>query len=87
MRPITLTRRPMTTITLAPDEILALTGCRRTADQLRALHAAGFVRARIGRTGAVILERAHYDAVAAGQFAVPPAARHTGEPTLRPVRP
>lgn len=54
-------------ITLSPDELRALTGYKRPTDQLRELHNLGFFRARRGRvTGAVILERAHVDAVAAG---------------------
>jgi hypothetical protein len=45
-------------------------GYRRAADQLKALHARGFVRAYIPRVGKkrVILERAHHDAVVRGQF-------------------
>ncbi len=54
------------TITLSPEEIEALTGYRLAARQLDMLHRAGFYRARLGPTGSVILERAHYDAVCAG---------------------
>jgi hypothetical protein len=59
-------------ITLTAAEIERLTGgYKRPADQLRELHRQGFYRARRGRvTGEVILERAHVDAVAAGQVPV-----------------
>lgn len=45
-------------------------GYRRAADQLKALHARGFVRAYIPTVGKkrVLLERAHHDAVVRGQF-------------------
>lgn len=52
-------------LTLSRSELAELTGYRRAADQLRELHAQGFFRARV-RGGAVILERAHYDAVCVG---------------------
>lgn len=55
------------TITLTPPELVALTGYRRAGEQLDELQRLGFVRARRGPTGAVILERAHYEAVCAGQ--------------------
>lgn len=53
--------------------------------QLRELHRQGFWRARLGRNGKVILERAHYEAVCAG--ALPPSqqVRHTSQPQLEPV--
>lgn len=67
-------------VTLSPDELRALTGYKRPADQLRELLRMGFYRARRGRvTGEVILERAHVDAVAAGAMAA-----QTGEPRNRP---
>lgn len=53
--------------TLPAAEIQRLTGYKRPADQLRELHRQGFYRARRAKvTGEVILERPHYDAVAAG---------------------
>ncbi|PZQ77765.1 MAG: hypothetical protein DI563_02465 [Variovorax paradoxus] len=56
----------MTSLLLSSDELHALTGYRMAARQLKALHQAGFHRARKGPTGAVILERAHYEAICAG---------------------
>jgi hypothetical protein len=51
------------------------------AAQLRELHRQGFARARRDRLGRVILERAHYDAVAA-QRTVAPAAPQLRIPRL-----
>ena len=61
-------------LTLTPDELHEITGYRQPAAQLRALHAQGFTRARRDRLGRVVLERAHYDAVAAQRSS-------TSEPT------
>jgi hypothetical protein len=59
----------------------------RPADQLKALHARGFVRAfRRNGAGPVILERAHYDAVVRGQFGQQPPANDSG-PTGGPLPP
>jgi hypothetical protein len=64
-------------ITLSEEELLQITGYKRAADQLPELHRQGFFRARRSTTtGDVILERAHYDAVCAGQVA-------QKEPTVR----
>jgi len=63
-------------LTLTEAELFALTHYKRRADQLRELHRQGFHRARIGRDGSLILERAHYDAVASGR----------GEPAAPRVR-
>jgi hypothetical protein len=73
-------------VTLSAEEIERLTGgYKRPADQLRELHRQGFYRARRGRvTGEVILERAHVEAVAAGNAAVPLGAARN-QPRLRPV--
>ena len=80
----------MNDLLLQPAELVALTGYRRPADQLQELHRNGFIRARRCRvTGAVILERAHYLAVCAGQQAAqrpkvrPP--KITQRPLLRAV--
>lgn len=56
-------------VTLSPAEVEAASGgYKRPAEQLRELHRRGFYRAyRSKVTGQVILERPHYDAVAAGQ--------------------
>lgn len=65
---------------LSAAEVEALTGYLRPCDQLRDLQRQGFHRARRNRLGAVVLERAHYDAVCAGRQA--PA----GQDALPPVR-
>lgn len=57
----------MTSITLSEAEIQAITGYVQPASQLAELLRRGFDRARrSSRTGMVIVERAHYDAVCAG---------------------
>lgn len=54
-------------LTLTPDELQALTGYKQPAAQLAELHRQGYWRARRAPiTGRVILERAHYEAVARG---------------------
>ena len=59
-------------VILTADELVALTTYTQPARQLRELHRQGFSRARIGRTGAVILERVHYLAVIKGNAVEPP---------------
>lgn len=61
-----LTAATVAPLLLTPDELARLTGYRRAAEQLEELHRQGFARARRDRLGNVILERAHYDAVARG---------------------
>jgi hypothetical protein len=57
----------MSSITLSEAEIEAITGYVQPAAQLAELLRRGFDRARrSSRTGMVIVERAHYDAVCAG---------------------
>lgn len=68
----------MDNITLTEEELVALTGYKVAAKQLRELQRAGFTRARIGSTGRVVLERDHYRAVCAGQA-------QTERPRVRPV--
>lgn len=70
-------------IVLSDAELVRITGYKRPAEQLAELHRQGFHRARRSpRTGGVILERAHYDAVCAGQaLTIGPAP-----PRLRPPR-
>lgn len=72
-------------ITLSEEEILQITGYKVAAYQLPELHRQGFFRARRSNTtGDVILERAHYDAVCAGQMAKKePTVR---EPVVRKLR-
>jgi hypothetical protein len=69
----------MFTVRLSDAELVELTEYEQPTKQLQELHRQGFYRARIGRTGRVILERAHYDAVARGEVA-PPVQR---QPRLR----
>jgi len=80
----------MSDITLSAAELARITGYKQPAKQLAELHRLGFWRARRSRmTGEVILERAHYDAVAAGQDPSPSAAGHRPQlrtPQLRAVR-
>jgi hypothetical protein len=54
-------------LTLTPEELRELTGYEQPAKQLAELHRRGFSRAWRNRHGEVVLERAHYDAVARGQ--------------------
>ncbi|MFD0669679.1 DUF4224 domain-containing protein [Ramlibacter sp. MAHUQ-53] len=53
-------------IILSSDEIHALTGYKVASKQLQALQKMGFYRARVSPIGNVVLEREHYQAVAAG---------------------
>lgn len=66
-------------IILSEGEIVKLTGYKVAAKQLAELHRAGFVRARIGAAGRVVLEREHYRAVCSGKSAQPE------RPRLRPT--
>lgn len=71
-------------LTLTEDELLAITGYSQPARQLRALHAHGFTRARLSpRTGRVVLERAHYHAVAEGRAAATSGAPARPRPRVR----
>ncbi len=65
-------------VRLTDAEVAALTEYEQPSKQLQELHRQGFYRARIGRHGRVVLERAHYEAVCRGQATPPP--RH---PRLR----
>jgi len=81
LEPLAQAERPG--LHLSEDEVReASGGYRRPADQLRALHERGFVRAYIPTVGRkrVILERAHHDAVVRGQFGqAEPAQQHLQE--------
>ena len=71
---------------LSVAEIVELTGgLRQPRSQIKALHEAGFWRARLVR-GEAILERAHYEAVCSG--ALPPVAPVTSaeRPMLKSER-
>ncbi len=75
-------------ITLSGDEIEAITGYKRPADQLPELRRQGFHRARRSTTtGEIILERAHYDAICAvgTQMGKGPQVRNPFTPKLRAV--
>src|SRR5690242_9958327 len=55
---------------LTPDEIREIAGgYEQPRRQLQELRRQGFWRARLSRSNAVILERAHYEAVCAGAAA------------------
>lgn len=75
-----ITRPAPEPIILTQDELIELTGYKMAARQLVELHLAGFHRARIGPAGRIILERAHYQAVCAGQI-------QREKPKLRPYNP
>lgn len=75
----------MPDILLSPEELVALTGYQRAADQVPELQRQGFTRARRSpTTGQTILERAHYEAVCAGQKAQ--ARPKVRPPSLKLVR-
>lgn len=70
---------------LAEEEIQAITGYKQAKHQIPELHRQGFFRARQSRsTGAVILERAHYEAVCSGRIAANES--RVKEPTVRRLR-
>jgi hypothetical protein len=71
-------------LVLSEDELFSLTGYRRPSEQLAELHRQGFSRARRNRFGRLVLERAHYDAVCAGQKP-DPARPKVKPPMLRPT--
>lgn len=68
---------------LSADEIRELTGYRQPHAQLESLRKQGFHRARRNALGDVVLERAHYQAVCAGQDGARP---QDDEPLLRSQR-
>lgn len=68
---------------LTPAEVQALTGYRKPGAQLAELHRQGYWRARRAPiTGRIILERAHYEAVARGDD-TPPTSASGRAPQLR----
>lgn len=75
-----ITQPVLEPIILTQGELFELTSYKMAARQLVELHRAGFQRARIGPAGRVILERAHYQAVCAGQI-------QREKPKLRPFNP
>jgi hypothetical protein len=72
---------------LSPAEIQSLTGgYQRPKDQLAELRKQGFVRARIGMNGRVVLESAHYEAVCGGRFGLADPSAKGPRPTPMPFR-
>jgi len=73
----------MSDLVLTPEEVRKLSGGYvQPASQLRALLKLGYFRARRSPvSGAVIVERAHYEAVASGS--TKPDARQQRQPALR----
>jgi Domain of unknown function (DUF4224) len=71
------------TITLSADEVENLTGYRVATKQLQVLHRRGFHRAFINRTGAVVLERTHYEAVTKGEAQNTATAKRVTYPFLK----
>ena len=72
-----------TAIVLSEDELRTITRYSQPSRQLDELLRQGFHRARKGRFGSVLLERAHYEAVCAGRVAVD--APRVKPPMLRRV--
>lgn len=70
-------------VLLNDDEIAAITRYRQPSKQLAELHRQGFYRARMGRVGGVVLERAHFEAVCAGRVVSPGGGARL--PKLRPA--
>jgi hypothetical protein len=77
----------MSSVVLSDDEVIAASGgYTRAADQLKVLHGRGFHRAYVSpKTGKVVLERPHYDAVASGTAAANQAPTARKRPKLREV--
>lgn len=79
----------MADLLLTTEEVHALTGYKRPAQQLAELHRLGYWRARRAPiTGRIVLERAHYEAVCAGADLVPGVKarrRPDPEPQLSPA--
>lgn len=75
-------------LTLSHEEIVRITGgLTQPRRQLTELRKHGFWRARLGRDGKVVLERAHYEAVCAG--ALPPGEKKDDtrpRPQLQSIR-
>ena len=70
---------------LSETEVQSLTGYKRAKDQIPELQRQGFFRARQSKaTGAVILERAHYEAVCTGRMAANES--RAKEPMVRRLR-
>ena len=68
---------------LSPEELRLLTGYQQQARQLSELHRQGYWRARRSVLGAVILERAHYEAVCRGERQPSAQPHAAGRPKLQ----
>lgn len=68
---------PAPPLVLSNPELVEITRYKRPGEQLAELHRRGFHRARRARDGAVVLERAHFEAVCAGTVSA------TREPRVR----
>lgn len=67
---------------LTPATLKKITGYQQPAKQLAELKEQGFYRARINRLGVLVLERAHYEAVCAGQVGIGKKGCNQAEPKL-----
>ena len=63
---------------MTSEEIETLTGFKSSNRQVEMLRTLGFTRAHKTRTGRVVLERAHFEAVSAGNFINTTVAPSTG---------
>ena len=70
-------------VALTAEELQKLTGYKLASKQLKELHRQGFHRARLGRAGKVVLERAHFEAVCRGEVPTAQAARPKVRPAVR----
>jgi hypothetical protein len=77
--------RELPALVLSADELVALTGYKQPAKQLRKLHELGFVRSWINAAGALILPRVHYEAVKAGTYEPGPFPGTPIPPAKKPV--
>ena len=75
-----------TGLRLTEEEIVEITDYHQPAKQLEELHAQGFWRARRSPvTGRIVLERAHYEAVCAGDTKPGRGGKQRPEPELHPA--
>lgn len=71
---------PMRSGVLSPKEIFDLTGYSQPSKQVEALISRGFTRTyRDKRSGRVVVERCHFEAVCRGEYMLP----HRGTPSER----
>lgn len=75
-------------VTLTPAELVTITGYKIASKQLQELRRRGFWRAYQNRSGQVIVERAHFQAIASGlpSGAAPPGPEGGDGPKLRLCR-